>query len=59
VWGTDWWLGDGEKLGIRKTGSRVERNNVLDDDKDLDSILGLSLQQIIESIPLISRSAQV
>ena len=57
--GRDWWLGDGEKLGIWKIGSRIGRNNVLDYDEDLDSILGLSLQQIIESIPLISRSAQV
>ena len=44
VWGTDWWLGDGEKLGILKIGSRIRRNNVLDYDEDLDSILGLSLQ---------------
>jgi len=44
VCGRDWWLGDGEKLGILKIESRIGRNNVLDYDEDLDSILGLSLE---------------
>jgi len=33
--------------------------NVLDDDEDLDSVLCFPLEEVVESVPFVSRSSEV